>query len=364
MTLLPTDSILKSAASPKRHLGLPGYYYTDTEVFTRELRTLWCSTWQFVGRVEDLLNPGDYLTCIIGEEPIFVIRTPEGRLKAMHNVCPHRGARLLDGQGNCNLVRCPYHAWTYDLEGKLLGVAQPKLFPDLDKSAIHLLPARVDTWGGFIFVNPDPQGESLIDYLAGFPAYLQQYDQSWEELRQVTRWSYCEQINWKFIVENYAEDYHFSTAHPQSLSMFDFQSIRTTPTGRHSQIYVPYVDQPPESSLKYQWEAQGGSYQGYIFPNIMINTAKDHVSVFRLVPLNPVSTCIEVLIYQTPAQTNEFPLDEATFRSNFDRVMEEDFEVCRLLQAGVNSRAYQVSQLAQERELGVAHFYKVLSKYI
>lgn len=105
----------------------------------------------------------------------------------------------LMGFVNCTLVRCPYHAWTYDLEGKLLGIAQPKLFPDLDKSAIRLLPARVDTWGGFIFVNPDPQGESLIDYLAGSPAYLQQYDQPWEELRQVTRWSYSESLNWKFI---------------------------------------------------------------------------------------------------------------------------------------------------------------------
>lgn len=356
--------MVKSAAFPTTHLGLPGYYYTDTEVFTRELRTLWRSTWQFVGRVEDLPNPGDYLTCIIGEEPIFVIRTPEGRLQAMHNVCPHRGARLLDGQGNCGRVRCPYHAWTFDLEGKLLGISQPKLFPDLDKSAIRLLPARVDTWGGFIFVNPDGEGESLMSYLADFPTYLQDYDQPWEDLREVTRWSYEETINWKFIVENYAEDYHFSTAHTQSLRVFDFQGIRTTPTGRHCQIYVPYANKPPEGPLSRQWEAQGGSYQGYIFPNIMINTAIDHVSVFRLVPLNHLRTCIEVLIYKTAAQTEEFPLDEATLRSNFDQVMEEDFAVCRLLQAGVNSRAYQVTQLAQERELGVAHFHKVVSEYI
>ena len=344
-------------------LGLPGHYYSDPEVFARELKTLWRSTWQFVGRVEDLPHPGDYLTCVIGEEPIFVIRTPD-RLQALHNICPHRGARLLNGQGNCSLVRCPYHAWTYDLEGKLLGVTQPKLFPDLDKSAIHLLPARVDIWGGFIFVNPDSEGESLMDYLAGFPSYLQQYEQSWEELREVAHWSYEEPINWKFIVENYAEDYHFSTAHSQSLRVFDFQGIRTTPTGRHSKIYVPYADKPPEGSRKYQWQAQGGSYQGHIFPNMMINTAKDHVSVFRLVPLNSVRTCIEVLIYQTPAQADEFPQDEATFRANFDQVMEEDFDVCRLLQAGVNSRAYRVAQLAQERELGVAHFHKVLSEYL
>ena len=354
----------QSTISHTVQLGLPGHYYSDSEVFAHELKTIWRSTWQFVGRVEDLPNPGDYFTCVIGEEPIFVIRKPDGRLQAMHNVCPHRGARLLNGQGNCGLVRCPYHAWTYDLEGKLLGVSQPKLFPDLDKSAIRLLPARVDTWGGFIFVNPDPEGESLMAYLAGFPNYLQGYNQLWKELRSVACWSYEEPINWKFIVENYVEDYHFATAHPQSLRIFDYQGIRTTLTGRHCQIYVPYADKPPEGSRTFSWESQGASYQGHVFPNMMINTAKDHVSVFRLVPLNPVRTSIEVHIYQTPAQTEKFPQDEATFRSNFDQVMEEDFDVCRLLQAGVNSRAYQVAQLASEHELGVAHFHKVLSEYL
>jgi len=355
--------MIQSPILQTAQLGLPGYYYSDPKVFAHELKTIWRSTWQFVGREEDLPYPGDYLTYVIGEEPIFVIRTPDGQLKAMHNVCPHRGARLLNGQGNCGLVRCPYHAWTFDLEGKLRGVSQPTLFPNLDKSAIHLLQARVDTWGGFIFVNPDPEGEPLMAYLAGFPDYLKQYKQPWEALRQVACWSYEEPINWKFVVENYVEDYHFATAHSQSLQVFDYRGIRTTLTGRHCQVHVPYADNPPEGSRLFSWEPQGVSYQGYIFPNIMVNTAKDHVSVFRLVPLNPVRTSIEVLIYQTPAQAEEFPRDQASFQANFDQVMEEDFAVCRLLQAGVNSRAYQVAQLADEHELGVAHFHKVLSNF-
>ncbi len=345
-------------------LGLPGHYYTDAAIFAQELNTLWRSTWQFVGRVEDLQRPGDYLTSILGAEPILVIRVTDGSLRAMHNVCPHRGARLLDGQGNCGLLRCPYHSWTYDLEGNLLGVPQQNLFPGLDKTAIHLLAARVETWGGFVFVNPDPDGESLSSYLAGFPDYLLAYSHAYEDLREVDRWSYEEAINWKLIVENYVEDYHFTTAHAESLKFFDFKGIRSLPTGRHTQIYVPYADPELDEAGQRRSKPEPMSYQGYIFPNLMVNTAGDHVSVFRVLPLDALRTRTEVIMYQTPAQMETTPLDLAELRANFNRVMEEDFAVCRLLQAGVGSRAYQVTQLAEERELGIAHFHQVLSEYL
>jgi phenylpropionate dioxygenase-like ring-hydroxylating dioxygenase large terminal subunit len=358
-------SMTKSITPPIGSLGLPGYYYEDNEVFAHEMRTLWRSTWQCVGREEALPNPGDYLTCVIGNQPLFVIRDASGELQAMHNVCPHRGARLLYGQGNCSLVRCPYHGWTFDLEGKLQGIRQAKLFPDLDKSKVRLLSAQVDTWGGFIFVNCDSQGESLMSYLAGFPEYLKQYEQPWEELRLVMNWSYSEPINWKFIVENYVEDYHFSPVHAESLRSFDFQGISTTTTGRHCEIRVPYTAEALASKYSaLTLEPQSLSYQGYIFPNLMVNTGLDHVSVFRLLPLSPVSTHIEVLIYQTKAQMEAFPLDPDAFQSKYHRVMEEDFAVCRLLQANVHSLAYGVTKLAEERELGITHFYKVLSEYL
>lgn len=343
---------------------LPGACYLEQSVFNQELKKIWQQTWQFVGRDEDLPRPGDYLTCILGEEPIFVIRLPDGSLQAMHNVCLHRGGRLLDGQGNCSLVRCPYHAWSYDLEGQLLSVPQPHLFANLDKSTIQLLKARVATWGGFIFVNPNADGESLMDYLAGFPAYLQQYTQPYHELREIARWSYEQPINWKFIVENYVEDYHFSTVHPQSLKRYDFQGIRVTPTGRHCQMYIPYSKKQLAESYKYELPTESGSYQGYIFPNLMINTARDHVSIYRLEPLNSISTRVEIRIYQTPMQCEVTPLNISALRASFDELTEEDFAVCRLLQAGASSRAYRISHLAEEHELGIAHFHQVLLEYL
>ncbi|MFM6308176.1 MAG: aromatic ring-hydroxylating oxygenase subunit alpha, partial [Dolichospermum sp.] len=123
-----------------KHLGLPSQYYTDAEIFAKEMKNLWRNTWQLVGRQETIPEPGDYITYTLGEEPIFVVRATDGSLKAMHNLCPHRGAKLLEGEGNCahHKITCPYHAWTYNLDGHLLGITKPKLFPNLDKSQIRL----------------------------------------------------------------------------------------------------------------------------------------------------------------------------------------------------------------------------------
>lgn len=361
-----SKSVSELSSQAPASLGFPGYYYTSSDIFERELKTLWRHAWQMIGRVEDVPNPGDYLTCMVGEEPIFVLRQPDGTLRAMHNVCPHRGARLLNGRGHCGgRITCPYHAWTYSTQGQLLGVSQPDQFPYLDKGAIALTPARVETWGGFIFVNPDPDGESLTDYLAGFPAYLEHYPQPWDALREVMRWTYDEPVNWKFVVENYVEDYHFATVHPESLNFFDFQTIRTRLTGRHCEVHVPYATKEPlDEDQKHRWAPNGLSYQGFIFPNMMVNADDDHVSVFRLVPIRPTRTVTEVMIYQTPAQQRETPVKRDRLKANFDRVMEEDFSVCRLLQAGVHSRAYRVSHLATERELGITHFHRVLRDYL
>lgn len=134
-------------------------------------------------------------------------------------------------------------------------------------------------------------------------------------------------------------------------------------TGRHCQIYVPYTKKTPKHRRSL-WQPQGGSYQGYIFPNLTINTAKDHVSVFRVFPLSPIQTQIEVIVYQTLAQSKKEHTDLKTLRANFNEDMEEDFAMIRLLQAGVRSRAYRVSHLAEEHELGIAHFHQVLSSYI
>lgn len=372
-TNLKSDSSVKTSSAS---LGLPGHYYTAQNIFEQELNTLWRSTWQLMGRVEDIPNPGDYLAVQLGAEPIFVLRQADGSLAAFHNVCPHRGARLLMGDnpssdrldvpGQCSTrITCPYHAWTFGVDGALLGISQPQQFPHLDKSQIHLTPARVDTWGGFIFACPDLEGESLAEYLADFSSYLEGYHEPWNDLREVMRWSYVEPVNWKFVVENYVEDYHFSVVHPESLDFYDFRAIETRLTGRHCKVLIPYTREHLEGeSPAHIREKVRLSYQGFIFPNFMVNTEIDHVSIFRLKPLASTQTHVEVILYQTPEQQENQPLKRDRTKASYDQVMEEDFSVCRLLQEGVHSRAYGVAQLATERERGIAHFHQVLKEYL
>lgn len=347
-------------------LGLPGRYYYDSEIFARELKTVWRQTWQLVGRQESLSQPGDYLTYTLGEDPILILRTADGSLKAWHNICPHRGAKLLEGQGNCrHKITCPYHAWTYNLDGQLVGIRKPQWFPDFDLSQIHLIPAQVDTWGGFVFVNPDAQGESLQDYLAGMPDFLEKYDQDWASLREVDRWFYDQPINWKLVVENYVEDYHFEFVHQTGFgTVYDSKNIRSLPTGRHLRIQVPYTNQQGDEFFNSFSEEGKTSYQGYIFPNMMLNPHKKFLSVFHLMPLDAEHTRVEIIIYQSPSQLAEPSDPPEQFRRGFDVLMEEDFSICRHIQKNTHSSAYQVAQLAVEHELGVAHFQKVLSEYI
>ncbi|EKV03241.1 deoxyhypusine synthase [Leptolyngbya sp. PCC 7375] len=355
--------VSQPSSTPLEFLGQP---YIDPEFFARELRHVWHHSWQCVARDEDIPEPGDYVTCTLGQEPIIVLRASDGSLKAMHNICRHRGSTLLEGQGNCqNKIVCPYHAWTYGLNGQLLGITKPQLFQGLDTLNIQLIPAQVDSWNGFIFVNPDAEGESLADYLAEMPCFLEQYSQDWSSLREIDRWFYDEPVNWKLIVENYVEDYHFDVVHDRSFkSLYDLDNIKTLPTGRHIRILVPYNRQPPDGFYQKIWEAGQVSCQGYIFPNMMVNTEKEHVSVFLLTPLDAGHTRVEVIIYQSPSQCASLLYQREELRKEFDEFMEEDFRVCRQIQANISSQAYQVTALANMHESGIIHFHSVLSEYL
>ncbi len=338
---------------------LPGSFYIDDDIFKQEMKFIFQSTWQLVGREENIPHPGDYLTTTLGQEPIVIFRDEENKLRAYYNVCPHRGARMLQGKGNCKTIICPYHAWTFDCRGQLLHIPQQtNFFPDVNTNDIQLFAAAVDSWRGFIFVNPTPNAPPLLDYLADFPDFLNQYEESYEELKEVVTYVFDEPVNWKILVENYVEDYHFGMVHPVTLKAFDFQKVETLPTGLHCRVYMPYRNQAPKTPSKYPWEAAGASYQGYIFPSMMIQTAKNHVSIFRVIPISSQRTLIEIPIYQTPAQREKYPLDLEVLKADVHRDMEEDFVICRLLQANVQSRHYRISALANQHELGISHFHK------
>jgi Rieske 2Fe-2S family protein len=146
-----------------RHL--PGEIYTSPEIFRHEIDTIFMKEWQCVGREEEYPNPGDYLAFRIAGEPALLARDNEGKLRAFRNVCLHRGVEVATGRGNSKSFSCPYHAWTYDLTGRLMGAPMSQEVSGFDPRSCRLPAMKVDSWGGYIFVNFDPDAKDLADCL-------------------------------------------------------------------------------------------------------------------------------------------------------------------------------------------------------
>jgi choline monooxygenase len=152
-----------------RATTLPARWYIDPAFLGLETERIFRRTWQPVGYVNQVSKPGDYFACDIAGEPLLIIRDAEGRLRALSNVCRHRASTIATSHGNCGTLRCPYHGWTYGLDGRLLGQPEFEGVEDWDRSAVSLPGFRVETWGPFVFVNLDACGPPLADVLGDIP---------------------------------------------------------------------------------------------------------------------------------------------------------------------------------------------------
>jgi len=212
---------------------LPKERYTTTEFTDWELERLWPRVWQIAGRVEELGAPGDFVEYAVGDDSIVVVRTQTGDLAAFHNACRHRGTRLADGWGAFanGEIRCPYHAWTYALDGRLVHVPDREEFAGLPDD-LALRSVQVDVWGGFVFVNMDLDAEPLLDFLDPLPAMLAPY--RFDELRFRSYLTTILPANWKTVMDAFNESYHVQGAHAQILPWTDDTSIAYEQFERHA----------------------------------------------------------------------------------------------------------------------------------
>ena len=192
---------------------LPFRWYSDPEVLRREQERIFARTWQYGGRAEQVAEPGAFLATDCGDVPVLVVRDRDGELRAFLNVCRHRGSTLVEGCGRRQTIQCGYHAWTYDLDGSLRQAPRSEREPGFDPAEWSLVPASADTWGSFLFVNPDPDAAPLAETLGLLPELLAR-DIDLSQLRFHSRVAYDLNANWKIAVENFLECYHCPTAHP------------------------------------------------------------------------------------------------------------------------------------------------------
>ena len=337
---------------------LAGVDYTSGEVYAVEREQVWFGGWVCIGRAEEIPDPGDYLVRDLAGESIFVTRNRTGEIRGFYNVCAHRGTKLLDDEPACGHVgkvfKCPYHAWSYDLDGQLVGT--PNVDEDeqflRDDYPLHAIGA--ETYAGFLFVNlAEPAARRpLAEHLRDGTESITNFERyRLDELRLGRRLVYEVAANWKIIVENYNECLHCPTVHPelvQIVPLYRFGEVwdgetphdgnwmvdgatSFTRTGRSE--LPPFPDLRPDDYRMYS-----GTFQ---FPNLMLNLHPDAAMTYLLLPRGPGHTTVvsEYLFRPETIASPDFQPDPVV--ELWDLISKQDWTICERAQTGVSSRSYR-----------------------
>jgi Rieske 2Fe-2S family protein len=357
---------IETTSETPRGTALDPRLYVDPAALEREHEAIFARSWQLAGHVSDLPRNGSYLVGRVGSESVLVIRGEDGELRAFRNVCRHRATVLREGRGDCGkALRCPYHGWTYRPDGSLIGVPEGRGFAGLDKSALGLMPARVECFAGFVFVAIDPDIAPLRDGLAGLEEKLAPYG-----IERLTRFSEStskQPANWKIVADNYLEGYHIPIAHPGLMRLLDYQGydvevgdgyvwfeapLRAKPSGnRIERIYQKMMRPMPDLPAEYHrtWR------YAYIYPNTTIDLYPDQVTTWQINPDGPKATHDVYACYRAERPSAALRATQRlNHRLNWE-VGDEDAELVRRVQAGMATRGWTPGPLG-EREAAVAWF--------
>ena len=223
--------------------ALDARYYTDAEVFERDKRRILFRTWQYAGHVSQLSKPGDYITFGVCDQNLLTVHGGDGVIRSFFNVCMHRAHQVVEGSGNKRVLVCPYHSWTYDLDGRLRKAPNDEKVPGFDRDAICLTEVRTEIFCGFVFVNLDAGAAPMSEWFPGAEEQLRGFVPDIDRLEPIAWIAVDEQCNWKVSVENYSECYHCRINHPTFANgVIDPDSYNVVPQGyclRHTTRTAP-----------------------------------------------------------------------------------------------------------------------------
>jgi Rieske 2Fe-2S family protein len=337
--------------SAKGARTLPQIYYTSDAVFQRELERIFSERWLFAGHVNQIPEAGDFFLFAIGKESLIVVRDRQGQVRAFYNVCRHRGARVcVDPHGRfASGIQCPYHAWTYGLDGTLVGAPIMAEVQEFSKEEYPLKPAAARVWEGMIFVNlaaePKPFEHTFAPLLGKFTRW------QISDLQSVHQTVYDVEANWKLLFQNYSECYHCPTVHPVLNQLTPFRNS------------INDLDEGPFLGGPMQLAKSGGSmtmsgarcaapldelsgddlelvYYYTIFPNIFLSLHPDYVLIHRGEPRAVDHTRITCEWYFHPDAIALEGFDPQPAIDFWDMTNREDWHLCTISQQGISSRAY------------------------
>jgi phenylpropionate dioxygenase-like ring-hydroxylating dioxygenase large terminal subunit len=354
--------------------SLPGWLYFDSEFFEAEKKAFLRAAPQVVCHENEIPQPGDWRTIEYLGESVIVIRGDDAAVRAFSNVCRHRGSRLVDGNGGCaKVLTCPYHAWSYARDGRLVRVPHRHEYPGLRTEHHGLFPVALEKWRGFLFVTLEPGAPSVAEMMAPYDHEIAAY--RLEDLEAIGRVTLRPRpLNWKTIADNYSDHLHIPVGHPGLTRLFArnyrieaqphvdrmegdlVEKESANPAERAYQRYLPAVDHlPPSHQRKWLY------YK--LFPNVAFDIYPDQIDFMQFLPVSATETVIREISYALSDDRREMrAARHLNWRIN-RRVNAEDTELITRVQLGMQSPTYVAGPLGTS-EVCLRSFARKLRKLI
>jgi len=352
-TLLRT---VGTAPDPLADMSLPGWLYHDAEFFEAEKKAFLRAAPQVVCHESEITQPGEWRTLEYLGESVLVIRGDDDEVRAFSNVCRHRGSRLVDGTGGCaKVLTCPYHAWSYARDGRLVGVPHRSEYPGLRTEDHGLFPVALENWRGFLFVTLEPGAPSVAEMMAPYEQEVAPY--RFEDLRVMGRVTLRPRpLNWKTIADNYSDHLHIAVGHPGLTRLFGrnyrieaqkhvdrmegdlVEKESANLAERAYQHMLPQVAHLPESHQR-KW------LYYKLFPNVAFDIYPDQVDFMQFLPVSSTETVIREISYAIPDERREMRAARHLNWMINRRVNAEDTELITRVQLGMQSGSYKAGPL-------------------
>ena len=358
---------------------IPSSWYTDERVFELEKQAVFSRSWQVAARFDQLREPGDYVTTEIAAEPIVIVRGTDGELRGFFNVCRHHAAAVMtEVAGHATQMRCPYHGWTYSLEGELKGTPDFTGVCNFDRADNGLAPIEIATWEKWVFAKIDEKQSSSLNSGTCVPPVPHVQDAratltnflgddlvqqikvlGFENLHWIEQRRYRLNCNWKVFVDNYLDGgYHVPHLHKGLDSVLDYSNYTIENGGRFSLQSSPMVSRGQDDEVG-AVRTGGRALYYWLYPNFMMNYYEGVLDTNLVRPLAVDRTEVVFDFYFADVSESARERNLASINVG-DRIQQEDLDICESVQRGLKSRAYHAGRLSVRREAGEHLFHRLL----
>jgi choline monooxygenase len=359
----PTIREILSSYNPQASLAdaftIPAPWYVDDRISELERQTVFSRNWLAAGRTDQVAQPGQYLTTNLAGEPIIIVRGQDGALRAFFNVCRHHAAAVMtEPCGQASILRCPYHGWSYGLDGALKGVPEFAGVCGFDAAKNGLMPVKVDTWENFVFVNLDPAAAPLQDFLASLIASTAPLNLTRLHFFERRTWTLA--CNWKVFVDNYLDGgYHVPHLHKGLSSVLDYSKYTIENKDRYCLQSSPMVASDEDAATGATRKGDRARYY-WLYPNFMFNCYEGYLDTNLVLPLD-TDHCEVIFDFYFADVSASAREHNAASTAVGNRVQDEDIGICESVQRGLKSRAYGAGRLSVRREAGEHLFHRLLA---